>query len=198
MYPQILKHSLFPENRWSVPNFKRRWPAAACQRREGQLPTQRPPLPWPGWRNCKPLFFPLSCSAYEDIKLLSLAGVRNEPSVLERIIKGPPKIDAVCSGFQKSNSSGKWIFSSFFFFFLASSQSRHQEPILFLVKSSKYKSTQGWFMAPHTNYLSSPTPKQIFIEHLLHAGPQSTQLVEWWVPTLKGLKPRSRRHPGED
>lgn len=53
-------------------------------------------------------------------------------------------------------------------------------------------------MAPHTNYLSSPTPKQIFIEHLLHAGPQSTQLVERWVPTLKGLKPTSRRHPGED
>ena len=53
-------------------------------------------------------------------------------------------------------------------------------------------------MAPHTNYLPFFFPqKQIFIEHLLRAGPQSTQLVERLVPTLKGLKPTSRRQPSE-
>lgn len=54
-------------------------------------------------------------------------------------------------------------------------------------------------MAPHTNYLPPlfPPKKQIFIEHLLCAGSQSTWLVERLVLPLQRLKPTSRREPSE-
>lgn len=83
-------------------------------------------------------------------------------------------------------------------FSLASSQSPYQKPTLFLVEYSKYKTIQGYIMTPHTNY---PPPislqKQMFIEHLLRAGPRNTQQDKRLVSTLKALKPTSRAQPTE-
>lgn len=57
------------------------------------------PLLRPWQRHPRPRVCPLSCSAYDNIRLLSLAGFGNKSAVLARIIKGPLKMDAVL--FQK-------------------------------------------------------------------------------------------------
>lgn len=119
------------------------------------------PLLRPWRRHPRPRVCPLSCSAYDNIRLLSLAGFGNKSAVLARIIKGPLKMDAVLFPKKKKGRQMNLFSVSFF---LASSQSPHQKPALFLVKKhSKYKTTQGQFMEPHTSYPFFSFLKQILI-----------------------------------
>lgn len=71
------------------------------------------PLLRPWRRHTRPGVFPLSCSAYDNIRLLSLAGFRDKPAVLARIIKGPLKMDAILFP-EKKKQTNEFISSLFF------------------------------------------------------------------------------------
>lgn len=118
IYPQILKYDPSPENCWFMPAPRTRCFPAACQMRRGTIgalwfPTQESPPsgPWP--RYGRPLCCPSSCSAYDNIKLLSLAGLKNEPSVPTRIIKEPQKIDAVLDLKNEAAQTNEFLCLSF-------------------------------------------------------------------------------------
>lgn len=138
------------------------------------------PLRWPWWTYYKPLFLPLRCFAYDNIKLLSLAELRNKPSVLARLIKGPLEIDAVL--FPEKKKVRQMNFFGFFFSDLLPVTTPKANT--FLSENTVNIQPLRQFMAPYTNCPFFSFGKEILIEHLSYAGPQNTQRDERLGPTL--------------
>lgn len=113
---------------------------------------------------CSPLKGPHRCSLGEVLQA-SLLGI--ELFCLWQhavVVTGTSQEQAFSLGKNNSRATKDWSCplcrkaaaqtNEFFVSFsLTSSQSPHQKPTLLFVKHSKYKTTQGQFMAPHTNYL---------------------------------------------